>query len=196
MLRRGQKLYYRHTVPVDARCLLNRLEIWRFLRTDSLSVALRRLPGIVARIEMELEHSRAMAGLSVDAMFVLPLNHDPGKLPIPNSAASNLGERVHHGIPLTMAEAYRLYVDDPTRAWTASRGKHMGRAGSWPSRSLVKNFPFRRSLARIVATCSKCCVSYPPRRAICFRNSRRARRRTAHACAATSRSSARQTPTR
>ncbi|WP_443019705.1 DUF6538 domain-containing protein [Sphingobium sp. CAP-1] len=49
VFRRGQKLYYRHTVPVDAQRLLNRLEIWRSLRTDSLAVAMRRLPGIVNR---------------------------------------------------------------------------------------------------------------------------------------------------
>jgi hypothetical protein len=67
VLRRGYNLYYRHTVPVDAQRLLNRLESWRSLRTDSLAVAVRRLPSVVARIEMEIEHARAMAGLPVDA---------------------------------------------------------------------------------------------------------------------------------
>jgi hypothetical protein len=50
IFRRGHKLYYRITVPVDAQRLLNRLEIWRSLRTDSLAVAVRRLPSIAARI--------------------------------------------------------------------------------------------------------------------------------------------------
>lgn len=50
VLRRGGRLYYRHTVPVDAQRLLNRLEIWRSLRTDSLSIALRRLPRVMPRI--------------------------------------------------------------------------------------------------------------------------------------------------
>ena len=40
VLRRGHNLYYRHTVPVDAQRLLNRLEIWRSLRTDSAAIAL------------------------------------------------------------------------------------------------------------------------------------------------------------
>jgi hypothetical protein len=39
-------------------CLLNRLEVWRSLRMDGLAIAVRRLPSIVARIEMEMELSR------------------------------------------------------------------------------------------------------------------------------------------
>lgn len=46
------------------------------LRTDSLAVAMRRLPGVVARIEMEIEHVRAIAGLPVDAMLIRPLKND------------------------------------------------------------------------------------------------------------------------
>ena len=79
VLRRGQRLYYRHTVPVDAQRLLNRLEIWRSLRTDSLAVALRRLPSVVARIEMEIEHARSIAGLPVDA--TLTHSMEPGRGP-------------------------------------------------------------------------------------------------------------------
>ena len=63
VFRRGHRFYYRHTVPVDAQRLLNRLEIWRSLQTDSLAVAMRRLPSVVARIEMEVEHARSMAGI-------------------------------------------------------------------------------------------------------------------------------------
>ncbi|WP_409977340.1 DUF6538 domain-containing protein [Sphingomonas sp. Y38-1Y] len=48
MLRRGHKLYYRHTIPVDAQGILNRVEVWRSLRTDSLAVAVRRLPSVPA----------------------------------------------------------------------------------------------------------------------------------------------------
>lgn len=72
MRRRGHKLYYRHTVPLEVLRLLNRLEIWRSLRTDSLDVAMRRLPGVVARLEMEIEHVRAMADLPVEAMLKYP----------------------------------------------------------------------------------------------------------------------------
>ncbi|WP_330981705.1 MULTISPECIES: DUF6538 domain-containing protein [Sphingomonas] len=118
MLRRGQKLYYRHTVPVDAQRLLNRLEIWRSLRTDSLSVALRRLPGVVARIEMEIEHARAMAGMPVDAMLIKPPKDDPAERPIPIALPPVAS--IEPDSPLTLAEAYRSYIDDPTRAWTAN----------------------------------------------------------------------------
>ena len=118
VLRRGQKLYYRHTVPVDAQQLLNRLEIWRSLRTDSLSVALRRLPGVVARIEMEIEHARAMAGMPVDAMLIEPSKDDPVERPIPIALPPVVS--IEPDSPLTLAEAYRSYIDDPTRAWTAN----------------------------------------------------------------------------
>ncbi|MCI1142086.1 hypothetical protein MOP88_06835 [Sphingomonas sp. WKB10] len=132
VLRRGQKLYYRHTVPVDAQRLLNRLEIWRSLRTDSLSVALRRLPGVVARIEMEIEHARARAGMSVDAMLIERSKDDPAKRPIP--IAIPLVASLEPDSPLTLAEAYRSYIDDPTRAWTANTRKRMRRAASSPLR--------------------------------------------------------------
>jgi integrase len=118
MLRRGHNLYYRHTVPVDAQRLLNRLEIWRSLRTDSLALALRRLPSVVARIEMEIEHTRAMAGLPVDATLLLPSKDDPPGSTV--SVARPLSVSIQPDRPLTLAEAYRSYIDDPTRAWTAN----------------------------------------------------------------------------
>lgn len=120
MLRRGHKFYYRHTVPVDAQRLLNRLEIWRSLRTDSFAVAVRRLPSVVARIEIEIEHARAIAGLPVDPTLILPWKDDPAEHPIPIPIALSLGERDQPDSPLTLAEAYRDYIDDPTRAWTAN----------------------------------------------------------------------------
>jgi integrase len=120
--RRGLRLYYRHTVPVHAQPLLNRLEIWRSLRTDSLAVALRRLPGVVARIEMEIEHARAIAGLPIDATLIRPLNDVPTEHSIsaPVSVASRPAECVMSEAPLTLGEAYHNYIEDPTRAWTAN----------------------------------------------------------------------------
>lgn len=117
VLRRGHNLYYRHTVPVNAQRLLDRLEIWRSLRTDSLSVALRRLPRVVARIEMEIEHARALAGLPVDATLFLPSGDDAAghAIRIARPPAS-----VQPDSPLSLAEAYGNYIDDPTRAWTAN----------------------------------------------------------------------------
>ena len=118
MLRRGQKLYYRHTVPVDAQRLMRRMEIWRSLRTDSLAVALRRLPSVVACIEIEIEHARAMAGLPVDAALIRPAKDDFVEWPIPMTALT--AASIKPESPLTLAEAYRRYIDDPTRAWTAN----------------------------------------------------------------------------
>lgn len=118
VLRRDHKLYYRHTVPVDAQRLLNRLEIWRSLRTDSLAVALRRLPSVIARIETEIEHVRAKAGMPVDTALLRPFNDDPAEKPVLITPSVFAGVEPH--TPLTLAEAYRNYIDDPTRAWTAN----------------------------------------------------------------------------
>jgi integrase len=117
VLRRGHRLYYRHTVPVDAQRILNRLEIWRSLRTDSIAVAARRLPSVVARIEMEIEQARAMAGMPIDPALILPLNDDSDVRP---SASPPAPSRVQADTALTLGEAYRSYIDDPTRAWTAN----------------------------------------------------------------------------
>ncbi|MBB3877600.1 DUF6538 domain-containing protein [Sphingomonas pseudosanguinis] len=118
MARRGRKLYYRHTIPVDAQRLLNRLEIWRSLRTDSLTIAVRRLPSVIARIEMEIEHARAMAGLPVDALLIQSLKGDHVEHAI--EIAQPLNTNAQPDKPLTLGEAYRSYIDDPTRAWTAN----------------------------------------------------------------------------
>ncbi len=83
LARRGRKLYYRHTIPVHAQRLLNRLEIWRSLRTESLAIALRRLPTIIARIEMEIEHAREVAGLPVDTTLIQSLKDDLAEHAIP-----------------------------------------------------------------------------------------------------------------
>ena len=118
MLRRGHKLYYRHSVPVDAQRLLNRVEVWRSLRTDSLAVAVRRLPSVIARIEMEIEHARAVAGLPVDPTLIRPLNDNPSVRSLviaPSPPTSTQPDDA-----LTLGEAYRSYIDDPTRAWSAN----------------------------------------------------------------------------
>lgn len=114
VLRRGQKLYYRHFVPVDAQRLLNRLEIWRSPRTDSLAVAVRRLPSVVARIELEIEHVRAMTGLPVDATLFHPLQDDLLQRPV--EVVRSPPTSVQRNDPLTLGDAYRSYIDErPTR---------------------------------------------------------------------------------
>ena len=67
---------------------------------------------------MEIEHARAMAGMPVDAMLIGPLNDDPVERPIP--IALPIVASIEPDNPLTLAEAYRSYIDDPTRAWTAN----------------------------------------------------------------------------
>ena len=79
---------------------------------------MRRLPSVVARIEMEIEHARAMGGLPVDATLIRPLKDDPAEHAI--QIAPPPAPSVQPDSPLTLAEAYRNYIDDPTRAWTAN----------------------------------------------------------------------------
>ncbi|WP_028966530.1 tyrosine-type recombinase/integrase [Sphingomonas phyllosphaerae] len=61
-----------------------------------------------------------MAGLPIDATLILPWKDDPTELPVPIPIALSPGERAQPDSPLTLAEAYRDYIDDPTRAWTAN----------------------------------------------------------------------------
>jgi integrase len=119
VLLRGHTFYYRHSVPVDVQPLLNRDQIWRSLRSDSLKIALRRLPLVVARIETEIEHARAMACLPVDATLIEPLHGDQDQ-----RSRTILPPMVSHQAEpeavLTLSEAYCRYIDDPTRSWSAS----------------------------------------------------------------------------
>ncbi|WP_404823159.1 DUF6538 domain-containing protein [Novosphingobium percolationis] len=82
-MRAGQ-FYYRRRVPADARSLIGRAEIWRSLRTDSLKTALRRLPSARAKVEVEIERSRWLAGLTVDETLLQPFSNDA---PVARSAA-------------------------------------------------------------------------------------------------------------
>jgi len=67
---------------------------------------------------MEIEHARAMAGMPVDAMLIEPSKDDPAGCPIPIALPPVAS--IEPDSPLTLAEAYRSYIDDPTRAWTAN----------------------------------------------------------------------------
>ena len=118
VLRRGRNLYYRKTLPVDVQRLLNRAEIWRSLRTESLTIAVRRLPSIVAQIEAEIENARAQAGMRIDETLLQPFQDDVAVGVGHVSAPLAQGHQVVRNV--TLAEAYQCYVDDPTRAWSAS----------------------------------------------------------------------------
>lgn len=105
-------------MPIDAQRLLCRFEIWRSLRPDSLAVALRRLLGVAGPVAMEIERTRATAGVPVDATLIRPSMGDSAEHII--QIVLRPAARVQPDSPLTLAEAYRNYIDDLTRAWTAS----------------------------------------------------------------------------
>ena len=67
---------------------------------------------------MEIEHARAMAGLPFDATLIGSLKDNLGEHAI--EIAPPLNTNVQPDKPLTLGEAYRSYIDDPTRAWTAN----------------------------------------------------------------------------
>ena len=54
----------------------------------------------------------------MDATLIQPLNDDPAEQPTVIKVAPTAG--VQANFSLTLAEAYRRYIDDPTRAWTAN----------------------------------------------------------------------------
>lgn len=186
----GSQLYYRHTVPVDAQRLLNGLEIWRSLRTNSLAIAARRLPSVIARIEMEIEHARAMAGLPVGATLIRPLKDDFAERAV--EVAPPPSTNVQADQSLTLGEAYRSYLDDPTRAWAANTREAYEASRRLAIAVMGEAIPVS-SIAR--AHCRDM-IDVPANAGELSRSSHRARRQIARACAATSRSSALQTPIR
>ncbi len=107
---RGNRYYYRRTIPSDVQWILRRREIWRSLRTDSLSIALRRLPKIAAAIETELEEARLSVGRDIDQMLLRPLHDDDDERRGTITVIT----------PMTFGDAYRRYLDDPTHAWSPS----------------------------------------------------------------------------
>ena len=96
---------------------MKRVEIWRSLRTDSLATALKRLPGVSADLIAEIERARADAGLTADETLVRPCPDDPIN---PSGRTMAPPPTPESPTPLTLAEAYRRYIDDPTRAWSSS----------------------------------------------------------------------------
>ena len=107
---RGNRYYYRRTVPIDVQGILRRREIWQSLRTDSLSIALRRLPKIAAAIETELEEARRSVGRDIDQMLLRPFHDDDDEGRETTTVTT----------PMTFADAYQRYLDDPTHAWSPS----------------------------------------------------------------------------
>ena len=69
---------------------------------------------------MEIEHARGMAGLPVDTMLLEPSSDDLADDQMQIPLAAPFAESVQFVGPLTLAEACRNYIDDPTRAETAN----------------------------------------------------------------------------
>jgi len=96
---------------------MKRVEIWRSLRTDSFATALKRLPSVSADLIAEIERARSEAGLTVDETLVRPCPDDATRQSESAGAPPTTSESP---TPLTLAEVYRRYIDDPTRAWSSS----------------------------------------------------------------------------
>jgi integrase len=118
MSMRGTKFYHRRRLPSDVQRLTGKAEVWRSLRTDSLKVALRRLPSIAARVEAEIEHVRLGGGLPVDRTLIRPLADDRAERRAMIQSALVLDAEAPSSP--TLAKAYQRYIDDPTRSWSAS----------------------------------------------------------------------------
>ena len=118
MSMRGSRFYHRRRLPSDVRRLTGKAEIWRSLRTDSLKVALRRLPSVAARVEAEIEYVRLSGGLTVDAALIGPLPDD--QVERREAIQPALVPNIETGSSLTPAEAYQRYINDPTRSWSPS----------------------------------------------------------------------------
>ena len=67
---------------------------------------------------MEIERARATAGFPIDPTLILPLNDALRECPSTSRPAQIA--IVQADAALTLGEAYRSYIDDPTRAWTAN----------------------------------------------------------------------------
>jgi hypothetical protein len=99
-------------VPEALREALGKREVWRSLKTDSLTVAVRRSHGVAARIEQEFEAARARLGFSVDQALLTPsASRDaPETAPSPPSRPVDQGQ--------SLASVYDAYMADPTRDWS------------------------------------------------------------------------------
>ena len=114
---RGNRFYLRRHVPTDLQPIIGRAEVWRSLKTDSLQMALRRLPLVTAALESEFERIRHDAGLTVDEALLRPSGDDlRGRL----GRAQIEPREGDAPQPPTLAQAYARYMDDPTHHWSPS----------------------------------------------------------------------------
>jgi hypothetical protein len=117
MMLRGDRFYLRRHVPTDLQPIIGRAEVWRSLKTDSLQIALRRLPLMTAALESEFERVRHDAGLTVDGALLRPSGDDlKGRL----KPAETEPFQCAAPQPPTLAQAYARYMDDPAHHWSSS----------------------------------------------------------------------------
>ena len=129
---------------------MGRAEIWRSLRTDSLKIALRRLPSAMVRVEAEIEHRRWAAGLHCDPTLLEPSSDDA----MPRSQAildaALVEAEPSPPVPtssLTLGEAYEQYMTDPTQGWSARTREAYETSRRLAVSIIGKDVPMR-SLAR------------------------------------------------
>ncbi|MBX3452878.1 MAG: site-specific integrase, partial [Planctomycetaceae bacterium] len=104
---RGGRIYYRRRVPAALRPIVGRTEVWRSLRTDSPTVAVRRSHAVAAAIEREFETIRAAAGFAADQTVLAGGMAEPQAILLPlRQQGPNLGE------------VYDAYMSDPTHDWS------------------------------------------------------------------------------
>ncbi len=115
---RAGRFYYRRTLPIEVQRLTGRLEVWRSLRTDSRRTAMRRLPAVIAEVELRIEIARNGHGLSVDTTLIRPFfDNLPRAATIGHVSDNALRSEI---APLRLGDAYSRYLDDPTHSWSAS----------------------------------------------------------------------------
>jgi integrase len=78
-----------------------------------LQAAIRRLPAIIAEIELRIEVSRHSSGLPVDAALMKPFLDNCPRLPEPSCGQSENSS-------ISLGGAYERYLSDPTHAWSPS----------------------------------------------------------------------------
>src|SRR5690606_12352937 len=107
LVRKRDQIHYRRRVPEPLQGIIGKKEIWRSLRTDSLTVAKRRALRVATQIEHEFEVARSQVGLIVDPIM---LEQFSGQEPIASTPAIVEPEEP---TGITLGDLYDAYMDDP-----------------------------------------------------------------------------------
>ena len=121
MILRGNCYTIRKRVPHRLQQIIGKNEIWRSLHTSDLNEALSNYSLIMARVDMELDHAKSIAGLIVEPTIDEPSRHGPinnGLHIIASQVAELIQPQKERGDSLTFAQAYERYMSDPTHSWS------------------------------------------------------------------------------